>query len=193
MAQRRGLFQTLYLANRAKQGFGKAKKSVGSGIGFVKQSSKFIRESAESLQRKRQIIEYGEEEAFERRNAERIDRRVREKELIEMEKKFAEMLGVKLRQINSNPRMKAMIKIIYEIFGKNISLIELRKINGILGEGLHKNSPILFQSRVLREAINRIKFGQGKAQDFEILKQASFDLIAQDQEGRQILEQKGII
>jgi hypothetical protein len=182
MARGTSILKTFYLVNRTKQTLGKAKAGVGSGVGAVRKVASFAKRGRENLI------------GFEERNARRIDKRARELEIKKIQEHLERAMGIrfaKLRRVD--PRIKRMARIIHDIFGKNITAEEIKIINPILQMGLSKNSLVLKNSKALNESVKKINAGKGNDRHFAILRQASFDLIAQDEMGRKILEAKGLI
>ena len=202
----------LHMFNRMSQSAGRIGAGVRGGIGvaralggearrrFVPSERERAGERRGTFEKEKFARKYVDEEVFEANNARNIDRENVKREQERIFEHMLKALGINgtiaTLRARRNKKLLGMVKVIHNIFGARLSEAEVKQVNRILQQNLHPNAEFFNSSPELQKAVEIIGKGSPKGsvdQAFNVLTQASMDILQNDESGQKIMQFHGLM
>jgi hypothetical protein len=202
----------LHMFNRVSQSAGRIGAGVRGGIGVARAlggeaKKRFVFGERELVGEKKGIVEkekfarrYVDESVFEANNARQIYHESVKREQERIFEHMLKALGIRgsfeTLRARRNKRLLGMVKVIHEIFGARLSEAEVKQVNRILQQNLHPKAEFFNSSPELQRAVEIISAGRPKGsvdQAFNVMTQASMDILQNDEVGQRIMQKHGLM
>ncbi|MFA5763599.1 MAG: hypothetical protein WC915_02205 [archaeon] len=204
-----GIFDAMrrvHAINRVSQTAGRIGASARNGFNMARSLGgearrRFIPGEQERVgEREKFFRRRVDEQVFEDRNARNI---YNENVKREQERIFEHLLkvhgisgSVEISRARRNKRLLGMVKVIHEIFGAKLNEMEVAQIDHVLQKNLHPSAEFFNSSPELQRAVEIIGNGSPKGsveQAFNVLTQASMDILQNDEVSQRIMQSHGLM